>query len=270
MSEGINTSTPITTINRIKEYLKEGKRFDGRKVDEFRELTIEKDVSKKAEGSVKVKLGKTEVIVGVKASVGAPYPDSPNKGNLMVTAELSPISSNRYELGPPKFPAIELGRVIDRGIRESGVIDVEKLVIKEGEKVWTIFVDIYSLNDDGNLLDAAGIGALAALKIAKLPKYDEENEKVLYGEPDRDMPLTGINVIPVTVHKIGDKLIVDPTKEEEDASETRLTIGTANGIISSMQKGNSQVINDKEIMEAVQKNFKNWEILLKEIEKLLK
>lgn len=269
MTEGINLTSKIT-IETIKKYLKEGKRFDGRAVDEFRKLTIEKDVSKKAEGSVRVRLGKTEVIVGVKASIGTPYPDSPNKGNLMVTAELSPISSPRFELGPPKFPAIELGRVIDRGIRESGVIDVEKLVVKEGEKVWTIFVDIYSINDDGNLLDAAGIGALAALKIAKLPKYDEENDKVLYGEVDRDLPLTGINVIPVTTHKIGNKLLVDPTREEEDASETRITIGTAKGIISSMQKGNSQILKDEEIMEAIGMANKNWKILLDEIEKLLK
>lgn len=269
MTEGINLTSKVT-IESIKEYLKENKRFDGRAPDEFRELIIEKDVSKKAEGSVRVKLGKTEVIVGVKAGVGTPYADSPNKGNLMVSAELSPLSSPRFELGPPKFPAIELGRVIDRGIRESGVIDVEKLVIKEGEKVWTIFVDIYSINDDGNLLDAAGIGALAALKIAKLPKYDEENEKVLYGEPDKDLPLTGVNVIPVTTHKIGDKLIVDPTREEEDASETRLTVGTAEEIISSMQKGNSQVLKDEEIMKAIEMANKNWKILIKKIENLLK
>ena len=83
--------TPSTTADRIKDYAKkEGKRFDGRALEDFRELTIEKDVSSKAEGSVRVRLGKTEVIVGVKMSVGEPYSDSPNKGSLMVTAELLP------------------------------------------------------------------------------------------------------------------------------------------------------------------------------------
>ena len=141
--------TPKITADRIKTYLKQGKRFDGRGLDDFRNIEIETGVSKNAEGSVKIKLGKTEVLVGVKMSLGTPYPDSPDEGNLMVTAELLPLSSSRYENGPPKFPAIELGRVTDRIIRESKFVDFKSLCIKEGEKVWTVFVDIYSLNDDG-------------------------------------------------------------------------------------------------------------------------
>ncbi len=262
--------TPKITIERIKEYLKSDKRFDGREPNEFRELIIEKNVSKKAEGSVRVRLGKTEVIVGVKTDVAVPYPDSPDKGNLMVTAELLPLSSPRFELGPPKFEAIELGRVIDRGIRESKIIDLEKLVIKEGEKVWTIFIDIYSINDDGNLLDAAGIGALAALKISKLPKYDEKEEKVLYGESDEKIPLTGVNPIPITVHKLGNKLIVDPTREEEDASETRLTVGISESIISSMQKGGPVPFKDEEILNAIDIADKVWKELFKKLEKFVK
>lgn len=262
--------TPKVTGDRIRKYLEEGKRFDGRNPEQFRELIIEKDVSKKAEGSVRVRLGKTEVIVGVKAGLSEPYPDSPNKGNLMVTAEILPMSSPRIELGPPKFPAIELGRVIDRGVRESGMIDVEKLCIKEGEKVWTIFVDIYVMNDDGNLIDAAGIGALAALKVAKLPKYDEKENKVIYGEGNQTIPLTDFNPIPVTIHKIGNHLIVDPTREEEDVSETRLTIGTSKGTISSMQKGEIASISLDEIIKAVEMAEKSWTELFKKIEEQLK
>ncbi len=135
--------TSYITGERIRKYLKESKRFDNRKLDEFREITIETGVSENAEGSAKVKIGKTEVLVGVKMDVAEPYPDSPDKGNLMTTAELLPLSSPRFETGPPKFNAIELGRVIDRVIRESKFIDFEKLCIKEGEKVWAVFVDIY-------------------------------------------------------------------------------------------------------------------------------
>src|SRR3989338_251252 len=163
------------TEERIKKYLLENKRIDARSPGEFREMTIETGVSKNAEGSARVKIGKTEVLVGVKMDVSEPYPDSPGKGNLMVTVELLPLSSPDFESGPPRFPAIELGRVIDRGIRESKVIELEKLCIREKEKVWTVFIDIYSINDDGNLLDAAGIGAIAALKNARMPKYDEVN-----------------------------------------------------------------------------------------------
>ena len=240
--------TPHITGNRIKKYLKEGKRFDNRGPEEFRDLIIEKDVSIKAEGSVRVKLGKTEVIVGIKMAPGEPYADSPAEGNLMVTAEMLPLSSPRFESGPPKIEAIEWARVTDRGLRESGFVDFSKLCIKEGEKVWTVFVDIYSINDDGNLMDAATIGAIAALKIARIPKYDLETNKILHEEKsDEKLPLTDHVPVAISVHKLGDSLIVDPTREEEDISETRVTVGSSKGTISSLQKSNSQALEIDEI-----------------------
>jgi len=204
-------------------------------------------------------------------AMGEPYPDSPDKGNMMVTAELLPLSSPRFESGPPRFPAIELGRVIDRGIRESKFIDLEKLCIKKGEKVWTVFIDIYSLNDDGNLFDAAGLGAILALKNAKIPKYDEKEEKVLFGElTDKNVPLSKDTPISITIHKIGDSLIVDPTREEEDISETRVTIGSRDGIISSMQKGNKQSLSTEEFSNILEISEKVYKDIFKKIEKFIK
>ena len=239
--------TPNITGKRISEYLSEGKRFDSRKPEEFREIFIETGVSKKAEGSARVRIGKTEVIVGVKLDIAEPYADSADQGNLMVSAELLPLRSERFESGPPKFPAIEIGRLVDRAIRESKFIQMEKLCIKEGEKVWSVFIDIYSLNDDGNLVDAAGIGAVAALKTARMPKYDEETERVIYGElTDKKIPLSKDIPIVITAYKIGEKWLVDPTLEEEDVSETRFTIGGTEGFISSIQKGESREVSIEE------------------------
>jgi len=267
----IEQTTPNITRERIQQYLEEGKRFDGRKFDEFREVSIETGVSKNAEGSARVKIGKTEVLVGIKMNVGTPYPDSPNKGNMMITAELLPLSSPRFENGPPKFPAIEVARVIDRGIRECGFIEFDKLCIKEGEKVWTVFIDIYSINDDGNLLDAAGIGAVAALRDAKIPKYDEEKEMVLFGElTDVKLPVKKDFPISITFHKVGKNIIVDPTREEEDVSETRVTIGSSKGIISSMQKGDAVALEVEEFEKVLDMLDKTWKEIFKKIEKAVK
>ncbi len=263
--------TPEINKERVMKYLQEGKRFDGRKLEEFRELTIETGISKNAEGSAKVKLGNTEVYVGVKMAVGEPYPDSPDKGNLMVTAEFLPLSSDRFESGPPQFPSIELGRVTDRVLRESHFIEFEKLCIKKGEKVWTVFVDIYTINDDGNLLDAAGIGAVAALKSAKIPFYDGKEGKIDYEKESKEkLPLSKDIPLSLTAYKMGDKIIMDPTREEEDISDARVTLGIKSGVVSSMQKG----LNDKINVEDLGKIFdlleeKSKEIVLK-IEKSLK
>lgn len=264
--------TSRLTAERIREFLAQGKRFDGREADEFRDIEIETDISNKAEGSCRVRIGKTEVIVGVKMDIGTPYPDSKDKGNLMVTSELLPLSSPRFESGPPKYNGIEIGRLIDRAIRESKFIDLKKLCIKEGEKVWSIFVDIYSINHDGNLVDAAGIGAVIALKNARIPKYDEETGRAIHGEwTDEKLPLTKGIPICVTAHKLGKGILVDPTLEEEDVSETKVTIGaTQEGSISSVQKGLARELTVEEMHEMIDITEKARKKVFAKIEKFLK
>src|SRR3989338_4001903 len=111
------------TKKRIAEYLSEGKRFDSRKMLEHRDIKIELGISKKADGSARVKFGNTEVLAGVKMDVLKPYPDSQDAGVLTVTVELLPLASENFELGPPGIEAIELARIVDRGLRETGFID---------------------------------------------------------------------------------------------------------------------------------------------------
>ena len=43
----------------------------------------------------------------------------------MCSAEVRPVAGRSWEPGPPSPQSIELGRVVDRGIRESGCIDVD-------------------------------------------------------------------------------------------------------------------------------------------------
>ena len=75
-------------------------RIDGRKLDEYRDISVETDVSSTAEGSARVKIGETEVMAGVKLAIGAPFPVRPEDGAIMVNAELLPMSSHDFEAGP--------------------------------------------------------------------------------------------------------------------------------------------------------------------------
>ncbi|MEK6874080.1 MAG: RNA-binding protein [Nanoarchaeota archaeon] len=261
------------TTKRIHEYLEHGHRFDKRNPDEYREITVECGISKKSEGSAKVKIGKTEVWVGVKMETAEPYPDSPDKGNLMVTAELSPLSHQKYEYGPPKFDAIELGRLVDRGLRESKFIDLSKLCIEKGEKVWQIFVDVYSINDDGNLLDAAFIAAVAALKDAKIPFYDKKEEKIDYEKPSKEkLPLTENEPFNFSVFLIGDKFIIDPIQDEESASDGRLVLAvtpTKPISICSMQKSGEFEISEEKFSEMLDFVEKIYKTIFPKVQKLI-
>jgi exosome complex component RRP42 len=245
---------PKIQKQRIIEYLKQGKRFDGRKPEEFRGIEIKTGISNKAEGSASVKIGKTEVYAGVKMDVMEPYSDGPADGTLTVGFELSPIASPDFETGPPTIDAIEIGRIVDRGIRESGFIEFDKLCIKEGEKVWGIYLDIYAVNGSGNLLDAASLAALAALADARIPVYNEEEEKINREQEltDKKLPLNkDAMALNLTFHKIGDKIILDPTTEEEQISDYRISIAVSSNKgkprISSIQKGKEGAISHEEM-----------------------
>lgn len=231
--------------NVSKEYLlsllQSGRRLDGRKLNEYRDIKIELNVSKNAEGSARVKLGNSEVIVGVKLEVGTPFPDMPDEGSIIVTAELLPFSNPEFESGPPNSQSIELARVVDRGIRESKALDFKKLCIVEGEKVWLVLIDIYTINDEGNLQDAAALAAMAALMQAKIPKYD--GNKVDYHEHSGNLPLTR-KPLECTVMKIGEYFIVDPVKEEEAFVDARLTVAVIeDGNVCAMQKGGEKALS---------------------------
>ncbi len=235
----------------IEKFLAQDKRLDSRKLDEYREpIKVDYGISKTAEGSARVQIGETVVLAGVKLSIEKPYPDTPDQGGIMVNVELLPLSSPEFEPGPPGSLAVELSRVIDRGIREAKAIDVKKLCIEKGEKAWTVSIDICPINDAGNLFDAAGLAALAALKDAKFPKY--ENDEIDYKtHSNKKLPLSQ-EPIPVTIIKIGSKFLVDPTSHEEKAYDARLTVSTTpDGTISALQKGGDETLTIAEIDDMV-------------------
>ncbi|HDD71634.1 MAG TPA: exosome complex protein Rrp42 [Candidatus Aenigmarchaeota archaeon] len=229
----------------VLELLEKGKRIDGRKFDEFREIRIEENVVQKAEGSASVWLGETHVIAGVKLELGTPYADSPDQGVLIVNAEFTPLASPDFEPGPPGEDAIELARVVDRGIRESECIELEKLCITPGEKVWCIFVDISILNHQGNLLDASALASLVALRNTRIPKLEED--KIIRGEYEGKLPVR-YKPINITVAKIGNALLIDPSFEEEKVVESKVSVGVRDDDkICAIQKQGSKEISFEEI-----------------------
>ena len=261
----------IINKNKIPELAAKGQRIDGRGFTDFRSpIAIETDISWTAEGSSKVQIGGTVVMAGVKMSLEKPYNDTPDEGGIMINAELTPLSSSQYEPGPPGMKAIELARVTDRGIREAKAIDMKKLCVTPGEKAWFVIIDIVTINDEGNLFDAAGLAVMSALKAAKFPVVDPETGAIDYKKKtDVSLPLTK-EPLPVTVYKINGKLLVDPLAEEEQVYDARLTVASdSNGIISAMQKGGEAALTIEEIDKMVDIAMEKSNFLREQLDKAL-
>jgi len=262
----------IPTIKRdfLENLAKDGKRMDGRKFNEFRKASIEPGVISRAEGSARVTLGKTQIICGIKMDLGEPYPDSPDSGVMTTAAELIPMASPNFEAGPPREDAIELARVVDRGIRESGVIKTDELCIVSGKKIWIVFIDIHIIDYDGNLFDACSLAALAALLDTKVPieRLKDKLEKAAADTPEigeyvknhpQDYPLP-VSVPPIscTWVKIGESVMIDPALDEDLIADVRLTVATdEKGDIRAMQKGLNGSFTSEEIKNVIKESFVN-------------
>ena len=249
----------------ILSLLEKGKRIDGRSLSQYRKpISIEYNISKNAEGSARVTIGETEVLAGVKLDIGEPYPDSPDEGTIIVTAELLPLSSPDFESGPPGRNATELARIVDRGIRESKAIDLKKLCITPGEKIWMVFIDIYTMNDAGNLIDASALAAIAALSQVKLPKV--EDDKIVYGElTAKKLPLVKMPIT-CTMGKIAGNIVADLSTKEEKTMSARLSIAFDGDTIHALQKGGSSGLTVEDIEKMIDMAAKNS----KELRKTLK
>ncbi len=248
----------VETIRKAQmvELLAQGKRMDGRALDEHRPIKIQTGIIQKANGSALVTLGNTEVIAGVKVGTGAPFPDTPDKGLLVVNAEILPLASAYAEPGPPSEEAIELARVVDRGIRESEMVDMTKLCLAPGKTVYTVFVDVNIMNVDGNLFDAMSYAVVAALRTAKMKKYTMEDDKPKATDQVVPVPVERTPVS-VTMARIGDSLIVDPMSEEEAAMDMRITITTDDdGNVCASQKGEASTISPEKVLEAADLSVK--------------
>jgi exosome complex component RRP42 len=257
------TMLALTKERTIAE-LKQGTRADGRALDEYRKITIKTGISKNADGSAQVRLGETEVLAGVKLVPGTPYPDSPDKGTISVSCELLSLASPEFEAGPPNINSIEIGRVVDRSIRESKTLDFGSLCVREGELVWIAFIDLYAINNGGNLFDACNIAAFSALKEAKFPKL--EDDKIVHKEhTDKRLELKRVPVLN-TFAKVSNILVADPSLKEMAAADARFSVATTDdGYLAAFQKGGGGSFKAEEISKCIDMAFVNSEKIRKQL-----
>ncbi|MEB3779901.1 MAG: exosome complex protein Rrp42 [Desulfurococcales archaeon] len=266
---------PVIPSIKKETYLSiysKGLRLDKRDLVTPRRVSIETGVIEKAEGSALVRLGNTQVMAGVKVDVGSPFRDTPDQGVLTVHAEFVPLASPIFEPGPPDENAVELARVIDRSLREVGVIDLKSLAIRPGDKVWIVWVDIYVLDHDGNLFDASMLATMAALYDTRLPDYEEYETGEI--ELIRDKRTDGLKinhtVVTVTTAKIGDFIIVDPNFDEESIADTRLVLAVdeAKRIVGAQKTGDHGLTRE-ELSRAIDVSMKAAEVYFNALEEAI-
>ncbi len=238
---------PINEIKRdsLQAFLAAGRRADNRGMYEYRKIVLQPGILQNPEGSAIASIGKSQVMAGIKFDIAKPFPDRPTEGVLSTSADLLPLASHLFETGPPSDESIELARVVDRGIRSANIIDLNSFFLEE-DKVLAVYIDMFILDHDGNLIDTSALAAMSALLSARMPKV--EDGKIVRGEFSGKLKLKE-KVTTCTFGKLGERIFLDPTLDEEKGMDCRLTLATTPEHLCAAQKGGWGTFTEKDILE---------------------
>lgn len=243
--------------NFIQTCLLSDLRVDGRRSFDYRRITIKFG---REDGSSEVQLGQTHVMGFVTSQLVQPYRDRPNEGTLAIYTEFSPMADPSFESGRPGESAVEVGRIIDRGLRESRAVDTESLCVVAGKLVWSIRIDLHIIDNGGNLVDAANIAALAALSTFRRPECTlggEDGQEVIVHLPEEREPIPLIIhhlPVAVTFGFIGKEntVVIDPTHYEETVMGGRMTATlNTNGDVCAIQKAGGEGVMQSVVMQCL-------------------
>eukprot|EP00897_Mesotaenium_endlicherianum_P000860 jgi/Mesen1/10775/ME000091S10295 len=209
-------------------FLVEGVRPDGRPLGRGRATSIGLGAVASADGSALVKIGNTAVLAGVKLEVFVPAPDAPDQGRLVVEFQMPPLCSAQVKPGRPPDVAHSVTQQLTGALSSADLVDLKQLCIVEGQAAWVAYLrmakvlqpasvwlvleygqqDLYCLDDDGALIDAALLASVAALA---------------------DLQLPGVSVSPEGRVSIPSKLPQPPPQGGGGAAEPEARLETAAG-----------------------------------------
>lgn len=204
------------------------KRNGNRKFDETREIKAEVGIVKNADGSAKFQIGKTIAIAAVYGPRNL-YPkflQNPEKGMLRCNYNMFSFSVDERIRPGPSRRSKEISLVTERAL--SPAIDLTSFP----NAVVDVFVEI--IQADAGTRCAGICAASMALADAGIPMKDL--------------------VVAISVGKVGDKILVDLDKDEEDyedgATDMPIAMLPRNGELSLLQLDGELEV--KEIKEALE------------------
>uniref|UniRef100_A0ACD5WB45 Uncharacterized protein n=1 Tax=Avena sativa TaxID=4498 RepID=A0ACD5WB45_AVESA len=268
----------------LERHLRESVRPDARRLGEARPTTVALGAVSSAHGSALVRLGDTAMLASIKLEVMSPPAETPDQGSIAVEFHMPPICSPLVRPGRPAEAAPVISKALEDVLMSSGMLNLKELCLISGKASWVAYLDVYCLNADGSLFDAALISVVAAFMHLEIPlvsvgddgrvftvggnegktKYElvnREKRKLTLG--DIPFPLT------CALHK--DSILADPTAEEESIIETSVTVVLdSSGRLVSLQKPGGGVASMSTIKACIslakERGQKLKEILMESVE----
>nr|KYP48167.1 Exosome complex exonuclease RRP43 [Cajanus cajan] len=286
-SEDLSSEMEVDAFRRLfplrffERHLAESIRPDGRPLGKARETSIFLGAVASANGSALVKIGSTTMLTAIKMEVMTPSLESPDEGCLAIDFHMPPICSPIVRPGRPAEASPVVSKqlsdtILRRDIMDktctpkdssSRMIDLKELSLVSGKAAWMAYLDVYCLDADGALFDAALLSAVAALSHLQIPAVamnddgkivlvsDEDGQKRAQEPVNKEKRKLTLKSIPFSLTCILYKnyILADPTAEEESIMETHVTIvlDTSGQLISLYKPGGPVLAYTSAIQDCV-------------------
>ncbi|MCL4117883.1 UNVERIFIED_CONTAM: hypothetical protein GTU68_014934 [Idotea baltica] len=237
--------------------VKMGLRVDGRERLDYRQVEIETGLVSTANGSARVRLARTDVLVTIKMEIERPLPAYPTHGKLEFSVNCSANAAPEFEGRGGDDLSTSLSGMLEKLYSSPKAFDKCKLCVVAGKHVKVFYIDIEILECGGNLFDVVSMGVKAALYSTRTPKIyitGEDGGEMEFSVSDNPNDVDRIDVhdapILITHLRICENLtIVDPTLEEECCGPMRLVVGvTPQGTITTCQQLGAGTISPQTLL----------------------
>ncbi|RZF38280.1 hypothetical protein LSTR_LSTR009003 [Laodelphax striatellus] len=249
-------------------------RNDGRTRRKYRPMELETNVVSHANGSARLRLANTDILVGIKTEIDCPFPETPNLGKIEFFVDCSANATPAFEGRGGEDLAMEISNSLACAYNS---FPLDQLCITKGEQCWKLYADILILECGGNLYDAVSIAVKAALSSTEVPKVvgtvlDGGTVDLVLSDDPFDCQKLDVRRAPllVTLCKIGDFCVVDPTAEEEMCSVASMVVSVLeNGTVSSSFKCGAGSLHSETVKEALKIGKEVGQSLNQELEEIL-
>ncbi|XP_061364435.1 uncharacterized protein LOC133307890 [Gastrolobium bilobum] len=272
-SKDLSSEMEVDAFRRLfplqffERHLAESIRPDGRPLGKARDTSIFLGAVASANGSALTKIGSTTMLTAIKMEVMTPSLESPDEGCIAIDFHMPPICSPIVRPGRPAEASPVVSKQLSDTILSSGMIDLKELSLVNGKAAWMAYLDVYCLDADGALFDAALLSAVAALSHLQIPAVamnddgkivlmsEENGQKQAQESVNKEKRKLTLRSIPLSLTCVLHKnyILADPTAEEESIMETLVTIvlDTSGQLISLYKPGGPFLASTSGIQDCV-------------------
>lgn len=117
-------------------------RCDGRTRCDYRPMEIETGIVTHANGSCRLRLANTDVLVAVKSEIDIPPLENPDEGKITFFVDCSANAAPEFEGRGGEELAMEFSNTLEGAYRSRQAFNLKNLCILPQQRCWKLYVDV--------------------------------------------------------------------------------------------------------------------------------